>query len=635
MTVQPMPQPRDVPVSTWRLLRGMIAARPWLYLVNVVCWTIIYQFPLIPGLIARAFFDSLTAGEQARFTPSTLIVLLLASTLAQITMIAVGGWFDTLHRFMMSSLLRRNMLRGVLKLPGAQALPKGTGEAISRFRDDPTQIEDTLSWILDTIGMAVAAVWAFSMLFRINTRLTVLVFLPLVGIVVVTRMAGNWIAHYRLASRKATAAVTGALGDMFGAVHAIQLAGAEAAMIDHLEKLNEHRRHSMIRDRLLTQGMDSIVQNTVSLGTGLILLIGAQALRVGTFTVGDFALVVYYLAFITEWTQMFGRFLAQYRQAEVSFRRMATLIDDPAADTLIDAGPLHLRGAIPSVPLAVRSSNDRLALLEVRNLGYHHAGGNGIAGIDLRLKRGTVIVITGEIGSGKTTLLHALLGLLPRQEGEIVWNGMAVADPADFLVPPRAAFTPQIPMLFSDRLRSNVLLGVPTSEEALMAALHLAVLEQDVAHMDAGLETLVGPHGVKLSGGQIQRVAAARMLVRQPELLVVDDLSSALDVHTERLLWDRLFDHDLPACLVVSHRRAVLRRADQIVVLSEGRIDAQGSVEELLNTSPSFQRIWFGTADTASASGGVGLHTTSGRGDEAAVVGNGNGDSIATTAVKG
>jgi ATP-binding cassette, subfamily B, bacterial len=209
------------------------------------------------------------------------------------------------------------------------------------------------------------------------------------------------------------------------------------------------------------------------------------------------------------------------------------------------------------------------------------------------------VVITGRVGSGKSTLVRVLLGLLPRQAGEITWNGNVVTDPAGFFRPPRCAYTPQVPRLFSDTLRNNVLLGQPDDAGRLEDAIHLSVLEQDLSQLERGLETLVGPRGLRLSGGQVQRAAAARMFVRQPELLVFDDLSSALDVETEQALWERL-DARRNAkageltCLVVSHRKAALARADHIVVMKDGHVEAEGKLADLLESCAEMQALWSG-----------------------------------------
>jgi ATP-binding cassette, subfamily B, bacterial len=156
--------------------------------------------------------------------------------------------------------------------------------------------------------------------------------------------------------------------------------------------------------------------------------------------------------------------------------------------------------------------------------------------------------------------------------------------------PPRVAYTPQVPTLLSGTVRENILLGWPAHDEALANAIENAALHRDIAGWAQGIESEIGTRGMKLSGGQVQRTAAARMWVRDAELLVLDDISSALDIDTERQLWERVWRSGRTA-LVVGHRRALLERADQIILLEHGRITAQGTFHDLLPASAELRRL--------------------------------------------
>ena len=578
-------------MTTGLYLRRLVAWRRAAFFTNVAVWGIFHLVPLSYGLFVKAIFDSLSHRAPAGWNAWTWLAILSAAYGSRQAIFFSGFRLFSRYYLSVQAFLRRNLHEYLMCARGSRVIPESPAEAVSRFRDDVNDIADYAETWIDLGGFALYGVAGIGLLLWVNPLIGAIVCAPLLVTTLMMRTLSGTIRTYRRRMREATARVVDAIGETFAAVQAVKVAGQEDSMTAHLRDLGVERRKRALADVLLTELIRSVNNGLVNVGIGLVMVLAASQLRTGLFTVGDLVLFIQLLPRITNVLTFAGDVVAQHRRVKVSTDRMEHLLVDAPPGTIVESRPLPLTGPLDGYWPEIRDGQP-LETLEVRELSYTYpASQAGIRNISLRIARGEFVVITGRIGAGKTTLLRSLQGLLPRDSGEIRWNGSLVEDPGSFFTPPHSSYTAQVPRLFSETLRENVLFG-ETTDERLPQAMELAAMGPDLAALENGLDTLVGTRGVKLSGGQLQRAGAARMFTRGADLLIFDDLSSALDVATERQLWENLLRDRDATCLVVSHRRIALTRASQILLMQHGRIVAQGPLDQLLESSPEMRRLW-------------------------------------------
>ncbi|MCP3936078.1 MAG: ABC transporter ATP-binding protein [Actinomycetia bacterium] len=549
----------------WRT--ATFRARTWAF--AWFFWTSYYLSPLLTGWLLKLVFDRLAEAESV----STLLVTLGIAESASWVVFAISVWFVVRWWVSVTTMVRTNMLHAqtVSGGPRAAKLPSSPSEAITRFRDDT---RDTVIWAdswLDGGGIMLYGIGALIIMATINVGAALVALAPLVVVTVVTRHLTPRLYAARAADRRAAATVNSFLGEMFAGMLAFRLAGREEAAIHRLETHTSHRRHTAVRDTVLQQAIDGMASSTADVTIGLTLLVLVPSMRDGSLSVGDIALFVAYAVQLGRVPRFAARLVTAREQAIVAYERMGEMMPQGQVAGLVERcevtierrDRMRTRDADPD-----RVGLDRLNLRGLTTV-FADTGG-GVRGIELSVPAGAFVVVTGEVGSGKSTLLRAIAGLEDLDDGAIEWNGHPIDDVAAWMVPPQAAYLPQIPRLFSESIAANVRLG--RDHLPLDDVFGLTTLTADLAEMADGAETRVGARGLRLSGGQAQRVATARSLLSQPELLLIDDVSSALDVATELELWTSLRGQGTSTIIAVSHRQLAFDLADAVITLSDGRI---------------------------------------------------------------
>jgi ATP-binding cassette, subfamily B, bacterial len=545
-----------------RLVKAANYRGRW-YWVGTAGWIAYFVAPIAPGWLVGQIFDELQQDE----TTTRLWVLFALLAVAETLMIwglAAAHWVYIQGIESSKALMRANVVRSQLASGGGIAALRNVpiGDVLVRMRDDPFDTMFLLDNWVDLIGALLYGVAAAYFLVRIDPWGAVVGIAPLLLVGWGNLLIASLARKFRQRARVAASAVSGFLAAAFEASLTVKVAGAQPGVLGRLKQLNDRRAKAAVGDQVWNEVLWTVNSTIADVFVGLALVVAAR----GQLTAGEIAQFAAYLLGLVWLPMRIGGLITGRRRYDVSMERLDELVAPQRAnevDALTGSIPMPILGGppVPPLQLGVRRPLERL---EVRGLTIEN---RGIAGLDLSIERGTLTVISGPVGSGKTSLLRGILGLIELDSGEVRWNGEVIVDRAAFFTPPNAAYVAQVPRLFAESLADNLRLGHPISADDVTEAIRLAAFEDDLADLPDGMETLVGARGVRLSGGQAQRAAGARALAHRPELLVLDDLTSALDVETEGVLWDRLAAAGYTV-IAASNRPVAIARADQVITLS-------------------------------------------------------------------
>ena len=476
--------------------------------------------------------------------------------------------------------LRSDLYRHIQLLPLRWFDNRATGDVMTRVMEDVNSVERVLIDGVEQGSVAVLQVFIVTgMLFSYHAALTCWALTP------VPLLAGGALAYTLTAKlryrgqRKASSAMNSLLHDNLAGIRQIKTYVLED---EQLARFNDASR-LLQRATLVVMRVWAVYNPSMSflasLGVTLVIAFGAQAVLRGEMSVGDLTGFLLLTGFLYE---PIGRLhqLNQILQAgRAAGERVFEILDEPAepSDALQSNLILPLKGEVRFQNVSF-SYRPEIPVLD---------------DITLHAQAGQTLALVGETGAGKSTLVQLLIRFYEFTEGEVLLDGQPLRQLPRAALRQAVGLVTQESFLFNGTLRENLLLGKSSASEAeLFAALEAANAAAFVNRLPERLDTLVGERGVKLSVGEKQRVAIARMLLKDPPILILDEATASVDTETERQIQqalERLMQHR--TCFVIAHRLSTVRHADQILVLERGRIMERGVHASLLELNGIYAKL--------------------------------------------
>ena len=571
-----------------KLLWSYLRRYRWLLVLALVLAAVNQIFSLLDPLIFRYVIDryamrfrQYTTGQ---FISGVTLLLGAAVGVAFVSRVAKNfqDYFINVVTQRLGAEIYSDGIRHSLELPYAVFEDQRSGETLGKLQKVRSDVEKLISTSINTVfttlvGIVFVTIYAFTVHWIIAPVYFLTV--PLLGWLSST--LSRRIKTVQKVIVAETTALAGATTESLRNIELVKSLGLAQQEVGRLNRTTqkilglELKKVRYLRSLSFIQGTSVNALRTTILFLMLYLIYAQQ------ITVGQFFSLWIYSFFIFGPLQEMGTVINQYRETEVSLMNFQKILDTP-------------REPRPERPVGVSSLED----LSFENVTFTHqtASQPAVRDISFRVERGQTVAFVGPSGAGKTTLVKLLVGLYRPQAGRILYNGVDSREADMEALRERIGFVTQDTQLFSGSIRENLLFVRPDATDAeCLEALRRAAGQSLLARADRGLDTVIGEGGMKVSGGERQRLSIARALLRRPDLLVFDEATSSLDSLTEEEISHTIRDvaesRDVMSILI-AHRLSTVMHADRIFVLEHGQVVETGRHQELLDRTGLYYAMW-------------------------------------------
>ena len=545
-------------------------------------------FSLLDPYIFRIIIDDYVTNfrklDHDEFLKGAGLLILAAMGVAMVSRIAKNfqDYYVNVITQKVGASIYAKGLKHSLQLPYADFEDQRSGETLGILQKVRTDSERLISASVNILFTSLVGI-IFVVIYAINVYWVIapvyFATIPIIGIL--SSVMSKRIKKIQKTIVTETTALAGSTTESLRNIELVKSLGLSQQEISRLNNTTEKilklelKKVKYIRSLSFVQGtLVNLLRNSILFM--MLYLIYAQKISVGEF----FSLFIYSF-FIFGPLQELGNIINVYREAEVSLANFEGILSKP-----VEAKPVK------------PDKLERVEKLEFNGVGFRHptAHKDALSEISFSVSKGETIAFVGPSGSGKTTLVKLLVGLYRPISGNILYNGIN-GSAIDFdLFREKIGFVTQDTQLFSGSIRENLLFVSPlSSDKDCLNVLRMAACQSLLDRADKGLDTIIGEGGVKVSGGEKQRLSIARALLRKPELIVFDEATSALDSLTEEEITAtirNLSDSQSRITVLIAHRLSTIMHANKIFVLEKGKIVEQGSHMELLEKNGLYQAMW-------------------------------------------